>query len=167
MNGLVVDTLNKKYKVVRNARLQRQNENKILCNFNFSKYILFYTPCRAIWLIHLSKLKTLFIIDRVIELDIVLKLLCLSSKRSSAFNLPLKRGEIFHILRQPWLANWPKLSSRRNNGNPAKMIMIKYGIRNAPVGNNKLAIHFSAPTNWYRAHKMSLQSANPSIYFEM
>lgn len=57
--------------------------------------------------------------------------------------VPFKAGHIFQIDRGPRLANWPKQSSRKNKGIPTNNWIIQYGIKNAPVEENKMEEYFN------------------------
>ena len=49
---------------------------------------------------------------------------------------PWKSGTTFHMVMGPSLPNWPKLSSKKNNGRPVTSNMMAYGMRNAPAGED-------------------------------
>lgn len=48
------------------------------------------------------------------------------------FEAPLKSGLNFHTAIGPQLENWPRATSRKKIGSPAKTNMMMYGIRKAP-----------------------------------
>lgn len=51
--------------------------------------------------------------------------------------VPLNKGIDRQMVIGPRLANWPKESSRKNNGIPTSSCIIQYGIRNAPAKKKK------------------------------
>lgn len=47
-------------------------------------------------------------------------------------NEPLNNGAIRNMVKHPVLENWPKHDSRKNNGIPQAINIIRYGTKNAP-----------------------------------
>lgn len=56
-------------------------------------------------------------------------------RQSIQQHIPVNIGEHFQTSVMLLPENWPSDSSRKNRGIPAKIIMITYGIKNAPVYN--------------------------------
>lgn len=47
--------------------------------------------------------------------------------------LPRNKGQMFHARIIPRDVNWPRATSSKNSGIPAKKTLTKYGIRKAPI----------------------------------